>query len=314
MGTYVVTGAAGYIGSVLCKKLKEHGHKVISVDLKPNKPKYADMHLEETFEHPAITHTIIDRNVDGIFHLAAHSLLGPSVTDPLSYFDNNASRTNTFLHDLISYGWHNKLVFSSTAATYGEQASMVNELSPQIPINPYGMSKLHAEQIIQSAHDAFGLDAVIFRFFNVSGADGDVGQDRNEPHILTQMSKAKLNGQKFHIYGSDYNTKDGTCIRDYVHVVDVANAHLLAMDLLHQNPGIHKFNLGTSHGTSNLELLNTFKDITGEDLDYDIVERRPGDPAYLVADASRFTQATGYTFPHSHINNIIASQWDWYNQ
>jgi len=314
MGHYVVTGACGYIGSVLSKKLKEHGHKVTTVDLKATYPLYTDDHWANTcFSSELFLKNIIEKRVDGIFHLAAHSLLGPSVADPLPYFINNAGRTAEMVHTLVSNGWQGKFVFSSTAATYGAQKHMVIEDSPRMPINPYGISKLHAEDILEQAYDAYGFSSVIFRFFNVSGADGDVGQDRNEPHILTQMSKAAKAGTTFKLYGDDYHTKDGTCVRDYVHVLDVVNAHLLALDLLDEYQGTFVFNLGKSHGTSNLELVEAFRNITGIDLDYEIVDRRPGDPDFLVADSSRFTQYTGYMFPESNLQNIISSQWEWFN-
>lgn len=309
----VVTGASGYIGSVLCKKLKEYGHYVISVDVAPYALKYTDEHWNTCFSDSQFLENVVSQDADAIFHLAAHSLLGPSAYNPLPYFINNAARTAEMLNFLMAHDWKGKLVFSSTAAVYGEQPFMVSEISPKEPINYYGLSKLHAEDIIKAANKVHGLDAVIFRYFNVSGAYQDVGQRRNEPHILTQMSKAAKTGQKFKIYGGDYNTKDGTCIRDYVHVLDIVEAHLLAVDYLEKNPGLHEFNLGKSRGTSNKELLDAFNDITECNLEYEIVERREGDPSFLVSEASKFRIATGYNFPHSNIINIISSQWEWYN-
>ena len=229
----------------------------------------------------------------------------------MPYFVNNAGRTASFVHDLISSGWNGKFVFSSTAATYGDQPYRVIETSDKKPINPYGMSKLHAEQILESAYSAYNFSSIVFRFFNVAGAYGDVGQNKDEPHILTQLSKAAKNKETFNLYGTDYDTRDGTCIRDYVHVLDIANAHLLALDILDVTTGCVKFNLGTSKGTSNLELLNAFKDLA--DLNYETVAARPGDPAFLVSDASKFTHYTGYTFPNSNLQNIIATHWEYYN-
>ena len=314
MGHYLVTGAAGYIGGVLCKRLKEQGHTVSSVDLKNTKPLYSDNHFFETcFSSNVISSHVISNNIDGIFHLAAHSLLGPSVTAPIPYFINNAGKLATFVNDLIEGGWKGKFVFASTAATYGAQYRLVTEDSVKAPINPYGASKLQAEQILEAASKAHGFSSVIFRFFNVTGAYGDVGQGLNEPHILTQLCKAAVNNTEFNIYGQAYDTEDGTCIRDYVHVIDVANAHLLAIDMLDKTSGCLKFNLGTSVGTSNKELVNMFKQIACPELKHSYVDQRPGDPDFLVADSSRFTLTTGYTFPHSNLNNIISSHWEYYN-
>lgn len=314
MSHYVVTGACGYIGSVISKKLMQHGHTVTTVDLKATYPLYTHDHWANTcFSSELFLRHIIDKKIDGIFHLAAHSLLGPSVFDPLPYFINNAGRTAEMVHNLASEGWNGKFVFSSTAATYGAQNHMVDENSPKNPINPYGKSKLQAEEILEEAFRAYGFSSVIFRYFNVAGADFDVGQPKNEPHILTQLSKAAESGSTFKIYGGDYDTRDGTCIRDYIHVNDIANAHLLATDLLDRENGCLKYNLGTSTGTSNLELVKNFIDITDSDLDFEIVDRRPGDPAFLVSDASKFQRDTGYLFPESNLYNIISSQWEYYN-
>lgn len=313
MGTYVVTGAAGYIGGVLAKKLKTLGHKVITIDTKHTKPLYTDEHWASScFSKELFVKRIIDEKVDAIFHLAAHSLLGPSAYDPIPYFVNNAGKTAEFLDRLIKAGWKGKFVFSSTAAVYGERSSMVNEDSLKAPINYYGLSKLHAEDIIQAASDTHGLRAVIFRFFNVTGADGDVGQDINEPHILTQMSKAAYDNVPFKIYGNDYNTLDGTCVRDYIHVNDIVASHILALDYLDANEGCHKFNLGTSSGISNAQLVKAFDELIDAPLSYEYTEKRIGDPAYLVAESSRFRIATGYTFPYSNLTNIITTHWEHY--
>lgn len=309
----VVTGAAGYIGGVVCKVLKENGYKVTSVDLKPTYPLYTDDHWANTcFSSDLFLKHIVEENVDAIFHLAAFSLLGPSVTNPLPYFINNAGRTAEMLDHLTDSGWNGKIVFSSTAATYGAQSYRVIEESPQNPINPYGLSKLHAEQILEETFKAHGISSVIFRYFNVAGSYDDVGQDGSEPHILTKMSKAADSGEVFSLYGNDYDTRDGTCIRDYVHVRDIAQAHLLALDILDEHEGCLKFNLGKGRGISNQELVLAFKDLGDEDLQYKIVDPRPGDPPFLVADSSKFTVMTGYLFPHSDLYNIITSHYEYY--
>lgn len=313
MGHYVVTGAAGYIGSVLAKKLKQQGHFVTTVDLKGVYPLYTDDHWAHTcFSSELFLRHIIEQKVDGIFHLAAHSLLGPSVADPLPYFINNAGRTAEMVHTLVCNGWDGKFIFASTAATYGAQDHMVNEDSPKQPINPYGVSKYQAEQILEHAFDAYGFSSVIFRFFNVAGADYDVGQARDEPHILTQLSKAAKENIPFRLYGGDYATRDGTCVRDYIHVLDIVNSHILALDILDDSNGCFKYNLGTSHGTTNLELVQAFQDLVDPNLRYEIVDPRPGDPAFLVADSSKFRLATGYNFQYSNLNSIISTQFEWY--
>lgn len=316
MKTYLVTGASGYIGSVLCKKLKEHGYRVLSVDTKDTRPLYSDKHWYRTdFSIPGfVRNSVFNENVDGIFHLAAESLLGPSAYDPLKYFIGNTSKTTNLIDLLIRENWNGKFVFASTAAVYGNHPNLITESDTKNPINNYGISKLQVEQVLKSVYDAHGFSSVMFRFFNVTGGDFDVGQNKNEPHILTKMCKAAAENSTFQLYGYDYNTKDHTCIRDYVHVCDIAQSHILALDYLDKNPGCHDFNLGTGSGTSNLELVNTFRECTGVDLKMEFTAKRIGDPDYLVASSAKFMSATGYTFPYSNLTNIITTHWDYYNE
>jgi UDP-glucose 4-epimerase len=325
---FAITGTSGYIGSVLCQRLLDLGHTVVSVDHRP-------LPQQLQADHPNLRHfygdfsqtnfcvAVVEYGCDHIFHLAAHSLLGPSVTNPMPYFANNAGNLAAMLDTLNHLGWKGNIVFSSTAATYGAQNHLVSEFAPTRPINPYGKSKLQAEQILQSAYEAHGIKSVIFRYFNVAGAYRSnsgkyVGQPKDQPHILTQMSRAATAGFRFKIYGDDYSTKDGTCVRDYVHVMDVVEAHLLAVDKLFKDsvykcPEDMVFNLGSSRGTSNKELVETFRYISGVDLKVEITPRRPGDPDFLVADSTKFTRWTGYEFPYSNIKQIVLSQWDYFN-
>jgi len=176
--------------------------------------------------------------------------------------------------------------------------------------------RIGSEQVLDAAFQAHSFSSVVFRFFNVAGAYGDVGQGKCEPHILTQLCKASKNKETFSLYGTDYDTRDGTCIRDYVHVLDVANAHLIALDILdgkfRLEKGCIKYNLGKSVGVSNLELVKAFGYIA--DCTYKTVAARPGDPAFLVSDASKFSHQTGFNFPNSNLQNIISTHWEYYNQ
>jgi UDP-glucose 4-epimerase len=307
----LVTGSHGYIGSVLCKTLTEAGHRVFACDTKQHLGgnfDYLYTVYHRSFDDDEVLDVIDYNQIDTIFHLAASSLLGPSATDPLLYYHNNTARTINLLNKLREREWKGHIIFSSTAAVYGDQGSIVTENASILqPCNHYGHSKLMCEQAINVAH-MYGIKTTTFRYFNVAGAYDDRGQDAGEPHIITRICNAVAGKAPLTVFGIDYKTKDGTCIRDYVHVRDVCRAQIHAMD--NKVEGI--YNLGTQDGTSVLEIINAFEDVNKVNVEFQSGMRRTGDPAYLVAAPWKFMD-TGFEYKHSTIEEIVKSAWSYYN-
>ena len=306
----LVTGSHGYIGSVLCKMLTEAGHIVFGCDIKQHfgtQFEYLNTVYHRSFDDDEVLDCITDFKIDVIFHLAASSLLGPSATDPLLYYYNNTSRTINLLNRLRNRDWKGHFIFSSTAAVYGDQGTLVSEDSPLGPCNHYGHSKLMCEQAINIAH-MYGIKTTTFRYFNVAGAYDDRGQNAGEPHIITRICNAAAGIAPLTVYGIDYKTKDGTCMRDYVHVRDICRAQMHAMD--ESIEGI--YNLGTQDGTSVLEIIDAFIDVNKVKVNFLSGMRREGDPAYLVASPWKFMD-TGFEYKHSTIEEIVKSAWSYYN-
>jgi len=304
-----ITGSHGYIGSVLRKELTERGYNTICCD---NKPLAGDLRYLKniatcSFDDDTFINMIIDYDCETIFHLAASSLLGPSATDPLLYYFNNTARTINMIKKLADRGWMGHIVFSSTAAVYGDQQTeFVTENSPVQPCNFYGRSKAACEQALGVAH-MYGIRTTIFRYFNVAGAYNDVGQDFGEPHIITRICNAAAGRDLLYIYGNDYPTLDGTCVRDYVHVRDVCGAQIFAMENLIQGT----YNLGTLNGVSVFELLNAFEITNDVTVHSQIVGRREGDPARLVAYPQKFI-SKGFQYKHSQLDTIVKSAWEYF--
>lgn len=303
-----VTGSSGYIGSVLCKTLKEQGYYVLACDNSETKShQYVDRFINESFDKDVFVDAIINSGVDCLFHLAASSLLGPSATDPLLYYHNNTARLITFLSKLRFKGWKGHIVFSSTAAVYGDRGEPVKETATKIPCNNYGRSKLMCENVLDIA-SLYGINVTMFRYFNVAGGYGNVGQDFNEPHIITRICNAADRRSPLIVYGDAYPTPDGTCIRDYIHVRDVCAAQIHAMN----NQLYDIYNLGTLNGTSVLEIIEAFEQENAIKVPYSFGDIREGDPAYLVADPHKFVD-TGFKYEYSDINQIVKSAWEYYN-
>lgn len=304
-----VTGSHGYIGSVLRKTLTELGHDVYACD---NKPLISNLNYLKTiatcsFDDDQYVSMVVMYGCKTIFHLAASSLLGPSATDPLLYYQNNTARTINLIKKLADRGWKGRIVFSSTAAVYGDQLTgVVTENSPLQPCNFYGKSKLACEEILSVAH-MYGIDVTIFRYFNVAGAYDDMGQESGEPHLITRICNAAAGRNPLTVYGDDYPTEDGTCIRDYVHVRDICNAQIYAMD----NQINGTFNLGTFTGTSVKEIISGFIDVNRINVEYEIGKRREGDPTTLIAYPYEYT-TTGFKYKHSQLDNILQSAWEYF--
>lgn len=325
MKTAIVTGAFGYIGSVLTKVLKSNGYHVVGIDnnpdathdwlVKSNRTRYCDEFLVDSFASPAGLHALSEYPTATVFHLGACSLLGPSAYEPLKYFENNTANTLKLLQHMRPT---NRLVFASTCAVYSvNDKSALKETDKIGPPNNYGLSKLWSEQMIDSYHQLGHLKATSLRFFNVVGADGDVGQQENTPHVIPQLCRAAYHNDTFKLYSADYPTPDGTCIRDYFHVLDVARAMAHSdkyMDSLDVESCHLKFNLGARMGYSVKEIIAAFEAVTDRKVTTEVVEKRVGDPPSMIADPKRFVKQTKFKYNHSdNLQDMIRSAWEYYN-
>jgi UDP-glucose 4-epimerase len=255
---------------------------------------------------------------DAVIHFCARSLVGESVIDPYQYYRNNVGNTLVLLAAMREAGIQ-KLVFSSTAAVFGHPISdTIDESHPTDPINPYGQSKLMIERVLGDAARAYGLRSVALRYFNAAGADpsASIGEAHNpETHLIPNVLKAILGqGAALKVFGDDYDTRDGTCVRDYIHVNDLASAHLLAVEYLEEHEGAFTFNLGNGEGFSVREVIAAAERVTGRPVPHQIAPRRPGDPATLVASSLKARQRLGWQ-PHiALLDDILASAWQWHRQ
>ncbi|GEL13562.1 UDP-glucose 4-epimerase [Lapidilactobacillus concavus DSM 17758] len=321
--TILVTGGAGYIGSHTTDRLIEQGTDVIVVDnlltghraaINPKARFYEGDVRDRDFLEGVFT----KEKIDGVVHFAANSLVGESMKDPLKYFDNNDYGFIVLLETMVKFDVK-KLVFSSTAATYGEAKEIpITETTPQVPTNPYGESKLTMEKFAHWADVAHDLKWVALRYFNVAGAksDGSIGEDHHpETHlipIVLQVASGKR--EKLQIFGGDYATKDGTNVRDYVHVIDLADAHIEALNYLSEGNDSSAFNLGSANGFSNLEIVEAARKVTKQPIPYEIADRRPGDPSTLVASSEKAREVLGWKPNYDDMESIIATAWTWTQQ
>lgn len=320
----LVLGGAGYIGSHMVDRLIEKGdEEVVVVDNLVTGHRQA-VHKKARFYEGDIADKDFMRKVfsenpeiDAIIHFAAFSLVAESVAEPLKYFDNNTAGMISLLEVMREFDVK-KIVFSSTAATYGIPEEVpILETTPQNPINPYGESKLLMETIMKWTDQAYGIKFVALRYFNVAGAkpDGSIGEDHGpETHLLPivlQVAQGKRD--KLMIFGDDYQTPDGTNVRDYVHPFDLADAHLLAVDYLRSGKPSTAFNLGSSTGFSNLQIVEAARRVTGAAIPMEIAERRPGDPDTLVASSQKAREVLGWKPVFDDIDKIIETAWAWHS-
>jgi len=318
----LVCGGAGYIGSHINKSLNKEGYETIVFD------NLVYGHREAvkwgTFEHGDLKNIEdIERvfqkyQIDAVFHFAAYAYVGESVQEPEKYYYNNVANTLNLLHVMKKYGC-NKIIFSSTCATYGEPERVpITEDMPQNPINPYGASKLMVERIFKDYHKAYGLQFVVLRYFNAAGADpeGDIGESHNpETHIIPLvLDAASGKREDIKVFGTDYDTPDGSCVRDYIHVYDLATAHLLALHHLEQEKGSDFFNLGNEFGTSVLEVIEAVKKVTGRKFKITLTDRRSGDPAKLVGSSKKAQRVLGWEPIYGDINTIVEHAWKWHEK
>lgn len=318
----LVLGGAGYIGSHTVDRLIEKGEKTIVVDSLVTGHRQA-VNKDAKFYQGDIADKDFMRQVfkensdiDAVIHFAAYSLVAESMKKPLKYFDNNTAGMVKLLEVMNEFSI-DKIVFSSTAATYGipEEVS-IKETTPQNPINPYGESKLMMEKIMRWADKAYGIKFVPLRYFNVAGAkpDGSIGEDHMpETHLLPIVLQVAMGKRdKLQIFGDDYNTPDGTNIRDYVHPLDLADAHILAVDYLKAGNPSTAFNLGSSTGFSNREILEAARKVTNKEIPAEIAPRRGGDPDVLVASSTKAREVLGWKPQFDDISKIIETAWKWH--
>jgi len=312
----LVTGGAGYIGSHAARELARNGHSVLIYDNLSTGHRFLadgfEMVEAELRDSAAAASAL--RGVDAVMHFAAHAYVGESVQNPRKYFENNVQSALLFLNVVLDVGIK-KFIFSSTCATYGVPREIpIVETTPREPVNPYGASKLFFENALEAYSQAYGLHSVRLRYFNAAGADesGEIGELHDpEPHLIPCTLQAAA-GLRHHldIYGNDYPTPDGTCIRDYIHVTDLATAHVRALEYLASGGPSTALNLGTGEGHSVLELVLVAEKVTGRPIPKQICPRRPGDPPVLVADARRAYETLKWK-PSRSIRDIVASAWNW---
>ena len=316
----VVTGGAGYIGGTVATLLLEAGHQVTIVDNlchshRTAVPAGARFFETDLADRAALETIFRDAQPDGVLHFAALIEAGESMQKPELYFRNNTASTLALLEAIHATGVRN-LVFSSTAAVYGEpEAVPIAEDARLAPTNAYGESKLLVEQILTWFHRIHGLRYASLRYFNVAGALPGRGEAHEpETHIIPLILDVALGRrERILIYGDDYPTPDGTCIRDYIHVVDLANAHMLALEALKTNDRL-LLNLGNGSGFSVREVIEAARHVTGHPIPAEVRPRRAGDPARLVASSAAARQILGWTPKHADINDILASAWQWHGQ
>jgi UDP-glucose 4-epimerase len=315
MKKILVTGGAGYIGSICVEELLNRGFKVSVFDnlteghAKAIDPR-ADFYQGDLADRTVLRHAFGEAAPDAVMHFAANALVGESMTNPSKYFRNNVAFGINLLDMAVESGVK-KFVFSSTCATFGIPERMpIDETLPQRPINPYGESKLMFETILRWYEKLHGLSFTALRYFNAAGASKKFGEDhRIETHLIPNILKVAL-GQKDHveIYGTDYETPDGTCIRDYIHILDLAQAHILALS----SPKSDFYNLGTGGGTSVREVIETCKQVTGRDIKAIEKPRRPGDPPRLIAASEKIRTELGWQPQFQNIRPIVESAWAWH--
>lgn len=319
----LVVGGAGYIGSHMVKRLIEQGQEVVVVDNLSTGHRKAVDEKARFYEGDIRNHVflkgVFDReNIDAVVHFAAFSIVPESMEKPLKYFDNNTAGMVALLEEMRDHDVK-RIIFSSTAATYGvPEKSPIEETDRQAPINPYGESKLMMEKIIRWADQAYGIKFVALRYFNVAGAypDGSIGEDHGPETHLTPIILQVAAGQRdqLKIFGDDYNTPDGTNVRDYVHVLDLVDAHILAINYLKAGNDSDVFNLGSSTGFSVKQMVEAAREVTGEPIPAEIAERRPGDPDSLIAASQKARDVLKWQPQYDDVKEIIQTAWNWKQQ
>lgn len=315
----LVTGGAGYIGSVTVEQLLKRGDRVTVVDNLATGHRGAvgpevSFHQVDLHDTARLKEILEGEKISAVIHFAAFSLVGESVSDPAKYMNNNVGGTLSLLEAMRAVQVP-RIVFSSTAATYGEPIEVpITEKHPTAPTNPYGLTKRFMEQAMEAYSHAYGLRYAALRYFNACGATGERGEDhRPESHLIPLVLQVALGQRKaISIFGTDYDTPDGTCVRDYIHVIDLAQAHLLALDYLERKGESITCNLGNGNGYSVREVIDTCSKVTGREIPVEEGPRRAGDPSRLVADATRAREVLGWKPQKGSLEQIIRDAWNWH--
>jgi UDP-glucose 4-epimerase len=321
----LITGGAGYIGSHVVLALRDRGTDVVVVDnlvyghrevLDPLEG--VELVVGDIADRPLMKHVFETHSIEAVMHFSAYAYVGESVGNPSKYYRNNVVAMLNLLDETVAAGI-NKFVFSSTCATYGVPSEMpITENGLQNPINPYGMTKLTAERMLRDYDTAYGLKSVAFRYFNAAGADpaGRSGENHDpETHLIPLVFDAVCGRRPaIEIFGDDYETADGTCVRDYIHVADLASAHLLGLDYLTEHLCSQQLNLSTGAGCSVLEVIQAVERVTGQSVPVKFAPRRAGDPPVLVGDASNARTVLGWKPHYAELDVIIEHAWNWYKK
>jgi UDP-glucose 4-epimerase len=320
MNKILIIGGAGYIGSHMSKYLAKHGYTPVVLD------NLIYGHREAVKWGPFVEGSMADPNllkkifsehdIAAVMHFAAFCYVGESVTEPAKYYQNNVAATLNLLQAMVE-GKVNNFIFSSSCATYGEPIEIpMTEAHPRNPINPYGRTKLIVEQMLEDFNKAYALESTSLRYFNAAGADpdGELGEDhRPETHLIPLVLQTAL-GQRetINIFGDDYPTKDGTCIRDYIHIEDLAQAHLLALEKLLKGEHGDQYNLGNGDGHSVKQVIEVAREVSGRDIPAKVTDRRPGDPAVLISSSDKAFKQLGWKPQYPDLRTIIETAWQWH--
>lgn len=318
----LVTGGAGYIGGFMVKYLLDRGDEVIVIDsLEKGNEEYLDERARfikgNLLDKNFVSEIFSDNKFDGVIHFTGYISMGESMQNPYIYFENNVIASLNVIEQICKSGSSN-FIFSSTAGVYGNpQATPIPEDHPKNPTNPYGESKLMVEKILGWYRKIFNLNYAALRYFNACGAalDGSLGEMHDpETHIIPNAINALLSDSEFKLFGTDYDTFDGTCVRDYIHVLDLVEAHALALEKLIKDGGELVYNIGTGNGFSNKQVLKMVEKVGGKKLQINIEERRPGDANVLIADASKIKNELGFFPKYSDLETIIKTAFEWHSR
>ena len=318
----LVVGGAGYIGSHCVRELKARGHNVVCYDNLTEGHRLAvgdtPLVVGDLGDEARLDQVFTKTKVEAVFHFAANCYVGESCEDPEKYYFNNVAKTLCLLRAMRRHKVQ-RFIFSSTAATFGNPVRpAIDETHPQSPINPYGRTKLMVENVLADYAAAYKMQYVALRYFNAAGAaeGGDIGEDHDpETHLIPLVLNVPLGRREsIKIFGDDYPTPDGTCIRDYIHILDLAEAHILGLEYLRKGGASGGFNLGNGKGYSVREVIKTAEEIVGKPIKADVVARRAGDPAILIADYSRAREVLGWKQRYGDLKTIIRTAWEWHRK
>lgn len=319
----LVTGGAGYIGGFMVRRLLDDGYTVTVVDsleegFEPVVDKRAEFIKADLRDKEVVSSIFKSTTFDGVLHFAAYISMKESMENPGKYFQNNVQSAVNVLDAMAETG-SRSFIFSSTAGVYGDPITVpIPEDHPKNPTNPYGHSKYLVEQILPWYLKIYGIGSIVLRYFNAAGAalDGSLGeQHRNETHIIPNVIRSVLLKQSFPLYGSDYDTQDGTCVRDYIHVLDLAEAHVLSLEsLMKKNDQVAFYNVGTGKGYSNKQIIEAVEKVSGAKIMVESHERRPGDAGVLVANVSAIKKDLDFTAKFSDLETIVSTAWKWHTR